>query len=143
MIGWAQGGNQIFPRENPGRASLRDAIAGLGGGCGFFRASLGRRAARCFGRKALTFDVGFAALAFDGDPVLLTHEAVAIGRKGVRRNLESRPAGVTRFFLALRKTVKSRLLSVATPEYKHSRTAVFYLSLAPPCPRLSSEFPSR
>lgn len=64
--------------------------ATLGGLFGrLFRARLGRGAAGCArggGLYPLTFEVGFAALAFDDDPVLLTHEAVAIGRERVGRN---------------------------------------------------------
>jgi hypothetical protein len=58
---------------------------------GFFPARLGGRASG-FGSKPLPFQIGLVPLSLRPDSVLLTHEAVAIGRKRHRRNLESRRA---------------------------------------------------
>jgi len=56
---------------------------------GFLPARL-RGPASGFGGKPLPFQIGFVPLSLRPDSVLLTHEAVAIGRKRDRRNLESR-----------------------------------------------------
>jgi hypothetical protein len=59
-----------------------------GRGGSFFRARFGRMLLPRLVRGAFAFDVGFAALAFRPDSMLLTHAAVAIGRNEVGRNLQ-------------------------------------------------------
>ena len=80
-IEWRTGSNQ------PGR--FRRALLGCGNSSRLFGAGFRRRPARSLGRRTFALDIRFSTLPLDCDPVLLTHEAVAIGRKGQRRNLES------------------------------------------------------